>query len=66
MYYEKIINIQTNEEIIREYTDEEKAEVEKNILKNKEELKILNEQQEQRKAILKKIGLTEEEILLFI
>jgi hypothetical protein len=65
MYYEKIVNAQTGEEIIREYTSEEIAEIEANILKGKKEAEELDAKKALRNAALSKLidlGLTEEEI----
>lgn len=59
--FERIIDIQTGEEILREYTNEEIAEVEK---AEAESLKLQAEENAKviaRLAILEKLGITEEE-----
>lgn len=65
MYKEKIINAQTGEEIWRDYTPEEIAEVENaQMLAQKEKENFENQQQIRKSALAKlaNLGLTEEEI----
>lgn len=69
-YFEKVINIETNEEILRPYTKEEIAELEK-IASEKKALAEALEKETQTKAIAKadllaKLGITEEEAKLLL
>lgn len=66
MYKEKIIDIQTGEETLRDYTDEEIAEVEKAQAETAKKLAELEKIAENRKAILAKLGITEEEAKLLL
>ena len=65
MYIEKIINVTTNEEVIREYTAEEIAEAKKGEKEAKDRVAKSLEAQNLRQSALAKLlalGLTEEEI----
>lgn len=66
MYKEKIIDIEIGEETWRDYTAEEIAEVEKAQAEAAKELAELAKIAENRKAILEKLGLTEEEAKLLL
>lgn len=69
-YIERIIDINSNEETIRPYTQEEILEVEANKKTHQKELEAKQrevEQKEQaRAAILDKLGITEEEAKLLL
>lgn len=65
MYQEKIINIQTGEITIRDFTEEEIAEAKKNEVEHKKLLEEIEKKEELRRTALNKLidlGLTEEEI----
>lgn len=66
MYKEKIVNAITGEETWRDYTDAEIAEVEKAQAKAAAEAKEATEKDAARKAILEKLGITEEEAKLLL
>lgn len=61
MYKEKIINLETGEEVIRDYNDEEIAAIEKTQAEEAKRLADFAIRQEARRAILEKLGLTEDE-----
>jgi hypothetical protein len=65
-YVEKIVNVETGEETLREYTAEEIAEV--NAAKLELDAKLLEEEQKQeaRSVLLNKLGITEEEAKLLL
>jgi len=60
-YYEKIVNVQTGEEILREYTSEEIELVEKAEAESVKATKELQAKAAARLVILEKLGLTEDE-----
>lgn len=65
MYFERIIDITTGEETIRNYTFEEIAQMEENQIKSEAIAKTEKEQLAIRQSALKKLldlGLTEDEI----
>jgi hypothetical protein len=61
MYKEKIVNVETGEEIWRDYTDAEIAEVEKAQAEASLRLELEAEKEAARQAVLTKLGLTAEE-----
>lgn len=64
MYREKIVNIETGEETWRDYTPEEIAEVEKGQMEAASRIEKMTADDAARKAILEKLGLSEEEAKL--
>lgn len=65
MYQEKIINIQTGEITIRDFTEEEIAEAKKNELEHKKLLQEIEKRELMRQSAITKLlalGLTEDEI----
>jgi hypothetical protein len=64
MYFEKIINIQTGEETIREFTAQEIAEREASDIELANARKLQEEQALKRAEIIAKLGLTEEEVAI--
>jgi len=60
-YYEKIVNVQTGEEILREYTSEEIELVEKAEAESVKATEELQAKAAARLVILEKLGLTEDE-----
>ncbi len=65
MYFERIIDINTGEETIRPYTEEEIAETKKNELEHKKLLKEIEKRELMRQSAMTKLlalGLTEDEI----
>ena len=64
MYFEKIINIQTGEETIREFTAQEIAEREASDIELAEAQRLQEERALQRAEIIAKLGLTEEEVAI--
>jgi tRNA(Phe) wybutosine-synthesizing methylase Tyw3 len=69
-YFEKIVNIETNEEILRPLNEDETAIVDENALAA---IEIANEKAKQQAAdaeakvaILNKLGITEDEAKLLI
>lgn len=66
MYKEKIINVETGEETWRDYTAEEIAEVEKNKLSAEKRNAEILEKEKTKKAILTKLGITEDEAKLLL
>lgn len=64
MYKEKIYDIKTGEETWRDYTAEEILEIEKAQVEANARALELAEKKAARKAILEKLGLTEEEAKL--
>ena len=62
MYFEKIVNIQTGEETIREFTAQEIAEREASDIELAEAQRLQEERALQRAEIIAKLGLTEEEV----
>jgi hypothetical protein len=67
MYIEKIVNIQTGEETIREFTAQEIAEREASDIELAKARKFQEDQALKRAEIIARLGLTEEEaaILFF-
>ena len=65
-YTERIVNIETGEVTIRPYTQEEIAEVESNIAANEAKIQKTNSNTAARKAVLDRLGLTEEEAQLIL
>lgn len=67
MYYKKIVNIQTGEEKIIEFTAEEIAEHEANGIAWAKEQEVQKERALRRAELIARLGLTEEEaqILFF-
>ena len=65
-YIEKIVNVETGEETLREYTAAEIAEV--NAAKIALDAKLLEEEQKQeaKSVLLDKLGITEEEAKLLL
>lgn len=64
MYQEKIINIQTGEITMRDFTEEEIAEAKKNELEHKKLLEEIQKKEELRRTAFNKLialGLTAEE-----
>lgn len=66
MYKELIIDIETGKETWRDYTDEEIAKVEKARAKADKLAAERAEQEAARRAILIKLGITEEEAKLLL
>jgi hypothetical protein len=64
MYFEKIVNIQTGEETIREFTAQEIAEREASDIELAEAQRLQEERALQRAEIIAKLGLTEEEVAI--
>lgn len=58
---EKIVDVETGEEVIRPYSEEEIAEVEKNRQEAAVRVKEAEDKAAARSLILEKLGLTEEE-----
>lgn len=61
MYFEKIVNIQTGEETIREFTAQEIAEREASDIELAKAQKLQEERALRRAELIAKLGLTEEE-----
>lgn len=59
---EKIINIETNEIILRDYTDDEMAQVEADKLIAAEKAAAAAIKEAEKQAVLEKLGLTADEI----
>ena len=66
MLNEKIVNIQTGEETIRNYTPEEIAEAEAELIKTTERLALIEKKQADKAALLIKLGITAEEARLLL
>ena len=66
MYREKIINLETGEETWRDYTPAEIAEVEQAQAKVAERIAAAAEKDSARKALLDKLGITEDEAKLLL
>ena len=66
MYREKIVNVQTGQETYRDYTPEEIAEVEKAQAEAAARIAEQAQKDVARKAILEKLGLSEEEARLLL
>lgn len=66
MYKEKIVDFSTGEEIWRDYTPAEIAGVEKAQAEAAARIAELAEKETARRAILEKLGLTEEEAKLLL
>lgn len=65
-YKEKIVDVITGEEIWRDYTDAEIAEAQKAQAEAAAEAAQLAQKKADRKAILEKLGLTEEEAAVLL
>lgn len=65
-YREKIVNITTGEEVLRDYTSEEIAEVEAAQAEALIKAQIKAEAAAARAALLAKLGITEEEAALLL
>ena len=61
MYQEKIVNIETGETTYRDYTPDEIAEVEQSQADAAQLIADETAKAEQRRSILERLGLTEEE-----
>lgn len=66
MYKEKIVDIETGEETLREFTAEEIAEVEKAQAEAAARIAEQAAKDAARKAIFEKLGITEEEAKLLL
>ena len=66
MLTEKIIDLQTGEETIRQYTEAEIAEVEAANLKAEKKRELLAEQSVAKNALLEKLGITNDEAKLLL
>ncbi len=66
MYKEKIVNVQTGEEIWREFSKEEIAEVEAAQAAYAKQFAEIEQKQAARLAVLEKLGLSEEEAKLLL
>lgn len=66
MYKEKIINVETGEEIWRDYTDLEIAEIEKAQAEAAVRIAEVEKKEAARKAVFDKLGLTEEEAAVLL
>ena len=66
MYKEKIVNLETGEETIRDYNAKEIAEVERAQADSAKFLAELAEKQIAKAALLSKLGITEEEAKLLL
>jgi len=66
MLNEKIVNIQTGEETIRNYTPEEIAEAEAELVKTTERLALIEKKQADKAALLIKLGITADEAKLLL
>jgi len=65
-YFEKIVDVATGEEVLRNYTAEEIAQVEKAIVDNETRIKDLAIKAEAKTALLQKLGITEDEAKLLL
>lgn len=66
MYCEKIVDVKTGKETIREYTAEETAEVEAAQAQAAALVKEAAALKKARTAVLEKLGLTDEEVKVLI
>lgn len=66
MYQEKIVNIETDEITFRDYSADEIAQVEKAKADAEAALNEANKKEAAKKAILEKLGLTEEEAAVLL
>lgn len=66
MYFEKTIDLETGEETLREFTEQEVSEIEKEQAKIKKEAKAEADKAKAREDVLKSLGLTEEQIQALI
>jgi phosphopantetheine adenylyltransferase len=66
VYKEKIVDAITGDEIFRDYSKNEIAEVEANLVEMKEREEEIAGKLTQRKAILERLGITEEEAKLLL
>lgn len=65
-YTEKIIDLTTGEEIIREFTKEENDAVEKAIAENQKIVEKSEQKASEKTALLAKLGITEDEAKLLL
>jgi hypothetical protein len=66
MYFEKIVDVATGEETLREFTEKEISAIEKEQAKLAKEAKAQSDKAKAREDVLKSIGLTEEQIQALI
>lgn len=66
MYTEKIVDIQTGKETLRNYTADEIAAVENAIQENNAKDLLAKKQEEMKAALLEKLGITAEEAALLL
>lgn len=66
MYNEKIVDVITGEEIIRQFTESEIAKIEEAQLEAKKIDYEIQERQKARLILLEKLGITEEEAKLLL
>jgi hypothetical protein len=66
MYKEKIVNIETGEETLRDYTTAEIAQVEAAQVETAKRIVDENAKEAARKTILNKLGLTDDEAKLLL
>ena len=66
MYTEKIVDIQTGKETLRNYTADEIAAVENAIKENNAKDLLAKKQEEMKAALLEKLGITAEEAALLL
>ena len=66
MYTEKIVDIQTGKETLRNYTADEIAAVENAIEENNAKALLAKKQEEMKAALLEKLGITAEEAALLL
>ncbi len=66
MYFEKIVNITTGEEILREYTEAEIAQIEAAKLEAAKLQAEIEKRQQDKLALLDKLGITEDEAKLLL
>jgi hypothetical protein len=65
-YIERIVNATTGEEILRDYTAKEIAEVEKAIVDNQAKAKAEAAKAAEKAALLAKLGITDDEAKLLL
>ena len=66
MYFEKIVNVQTGEETIREFTAEEIAKAKEEEAKANNRMAEMEARANARLSLLTKLGITEEEAKLLL
>lgn len=62
----RIHNIETDEILDREMNDQEFAQYEKDLLDSEAQIELKNVEAEQRKSLLNRLGLTEEEAAILL